>query len=148
MGCRSPRQTPQEDRSGAAGASPLPVFISVAGVPALRLPGSVGPADPEPPSRSRGVRAKAPWLTVSDSLPDFRPLGKSGNFRRRASWQRLDAVWSVSIVDEVAVRRAPDTAWTVYRAAHPDVDAQDGRRCLFEHSFGLAYLHRIPRDEC
>lgn len=51
---------------------------------------------------------------------------------------------------------------TVHRAAHPEVDAQDGRRCLLERhlqgrwearegdaeelaSFGLAYLHRLPR---
>lgn len=69
------------------------------------------------------------------------------------------------MVDEEAVRRAADTAWTVYRAAHPDVDVQDGRRCLLERhlqgrwearegdaeelaSFGLAYLHRLPADEC
>jgi len=41
------------------------------------------------------------------------------------------------MVDEVAVRRAAETAWTVYRAAHPDVDTQDSRRCLLER-----YLHR------
>lgn len=75
------------------------------------------------------------------------------------------------MVDEAAVRRAADTAWTVYRAMHPHVDAQDGRRCLLERhlqgkrhlqgrwearegdaeelaSFGLAYLHRLPADEC
>lgn len=27
------------------------------------------------------------------------------------------------------LRRAVDTAWNVYLAAHPDVDAADGRRC-------------------
>lgn len=69
------------------------------------------------------------------------------------------------MVDEGAVRRAADTAWTAYRATHIDVDAQDGRRCLLERhlqgrwearegdaeelaSFGLAYLHRLPTDEC
>lgn len=69
------------------------------------------------------------------------------------------------MVDEVAVRRAAETAWTVYRARHPDVDAQDGRRCLLGRhlqerrearegdveelaSFGLAYLHSLPADEC
>lgn len=69
------------------------------------------------------------------------------------------------MVDEVAVRRAAETAWTAYRAAHPDVDARDSRRCLLERhlqgrwearegnaeelaGFGLAYLHRLPADEC
>lgn len=69
------------------------------------------------------------------------------------------------MVDEAAVRRAADTAWTVYRAKHPDVDVRDSRRCLLERhlqgrweardgdaeefaSFGIAYLHRLPTDEC
>ncbi|AND92574.1 hypothetical protein ACVIWV_009438 [Bradyrhizobium diazoefficiens] len=69
------------------------------------------------------------------------------------------------MVDEVALMRAAETAWTVYRARHPDVDAQDSRRCLLERhlqrrgderesdaeelaSFGIAYLHRLPEDEC
>ncbi|BAR55581.1 hypothetical protein NK6_2400 [Bradyrhizobium diazoefficiens] len=71
----------------------------------------------------------------------------------------------VKMVDEVALMRAAETAWTVYRARHPDVDAQDSRRCLLERhlqrrgderesdaeelaSFGIAYLHRLPEDEC
>lgn len=69
------------------------------------------------------------------------------------------------MVDEVAVERAAETAWIMCRAAHPDVDAQDSRRCLLERylhrrreeresdteelaSFGIAYLHRLPEDEC
>jgi hypothetical protein len=53
----------------------------------------------------------------------------------------------------------------VYRAAHPDVDTQDSRRCLLERylhrsgetresdteelaSFGIAHLRRLPQDEC
>lgn len=67
------------------------------------------------------------------------------------------------MVDEVAVKRAAETAWTVYRAAHPDVDAHDGRRCLLERYLhrrreeresdaeelaSLAYLHQLPEDEC
>lgn len=69
------------------------------------------------------------------------------------------------MVDEVALMRAAETAWTVYRARQPDVDAQDSRRCLLERhlqrrgderesdaeelaSFGIAYLHRLPEDEC
>ncbi|TYO65304.1 hypothetical protein FXV83_17275 [Bradyrhizobium hipponense] len=69
------------------------------------------------------------------------------------------------MVDEVTVRRAADTAWSAFRATHPDVDASDNRRCLLERhlqrrgeeresdseelaSLGLAYLHRLPADEC
>jgi hypothetical protein len=66
------------------------------------------------------------------------------------------------MVDEV-LRKAVDTAWTVYLATHRDVDAADGRRCLLERHLqgmeasqseteeltcsGLAYLDRLPRDE-
>ncbi|MGY8710804.1 hypothetical protein RAD16_34140 [Bradyrhizobium sp. 18BD] len=69
------------------------------------------------------------------------------------------------MVDEVTVRTAAETAWTVYRAARPDVDVQDSRRCLLERylqkgrderesdaeelaSFEIAYLHQLPEDEC
>ncbi|SFN03151.1 hypothetical protein SAMN05216573_107115 [Bradyrhizobium sp. Rc3b] len=69
------------------------------------------------------------------------------------------------MADDVVLKNATDTAWTVYRARHPDVDAHDGRRCLMERhlhrrweerqsdteelaTFGLAYLYRLPRDEC
>ena len=67
------------------------------------------------------------------------------------------------MVDEV-LRKAVDTAWTVYLATHRDVDVADGRRCLPERHLqgtlkasqgeteeltcsGLAYLDRLPRDE-
>jgi hypothetical protein len=67
------------------------------------------------------------------------------------------------MVDEV--KNAAETAWTVYRAWHPDVDARDTRRCLMERhlqsrlearesdteelpSSGIAYLQRLPRDGC
>ncbi|MBR0827218.1 hypothetical protein JQ596_16935 [Bradyrhizobium manausense] len=69
------------------------------------------------------------------------------------------------MVNEIAVRRAAETAWTVYRSTHPEVDAQDSCRCLLERhlhrrweeresdaeelaGFGLAYLHGLPTDEC
>ena len=68
------------------------------------------------------------------------------------------------MVDEVPLRKAVDTAWTVYLATHRDVDAADGRRCLLERHLqrmlkagqsetevltcsGLAYLDRLPKDE-
>jgi hypothetical protein len=69
------------------------------------------------------------------------------------------------MVDEVPVRKAVDTAWSVYLATHSGVDAADSRRCLLERhlhrrweafesdaeeltGFGLAYLERLPEDEC
>lgn len=72
----------------------------------------------------------------------------------------------MQMVDEVVLKNATETAWTAYRARHPDVDAHDGRRCLMERylhrrweerqsdtedlaTFGIAYyLHRLPKDEC
>jgi hypothetical protein len=69
------------------------------------------------------------------------------------------------MVDEVVLKNAAETAWTVNRARHPELDAHDTRRCLLErnlHSrsearesdteelagFGIAYLQRLPPDEC
>jgi len=69
------------------------------------------------------------------------------------------------MVDEAPLRKAVDTAWSIYLATHSDVDAADGRRCLLERHlqsrweacendseelacFGLAYLERLPEDEC
>lgn len=72
---------------------------------------------------------------------------------------------SAKMVDDVVLKNATETAWTVYRARHPDVGPQDSRRCLLERhlqrrveeresdneelaSVGIAYLHRLCRDEC
>ncbi|MDI3563987.1 hypothetical protein [Bradyrhizobium sp. Arg816] len=70
------------------------------------------------------------------------------------------------MVDEVTVKRAADAAWSIFRATRPGVDGSDSRRCLLERhlqqrrgeeresgseeltGFGLAYLHRLPPDEC
>lgn len=69
------------------------------------------------------------------------------------------------MVDEVVLNNATETAWIVYRARHPDVGPQDSRRCLLERhlqrrgeeresdteelaGFGIAYLLRLPQDEC
>ena len=69
------------------------------------------------------------------------------------------------MVDEVQLRMAVDTAWSVYRETHRGVDAADNRRCLLERHLhrrweardgefedlaccGLAYLERLPEDEC
>jgi hypothetical protein len=68
------------------------------------------------------------------------------------------------MVDEVPLRKAVDTAWTVYLATHREVDVADGRRCLLERHLqrsleasqsetegltcsGLAYLDRVPKYE-
>jgi hypothetical protein len=69
------------------------------------------------------------------------------------------------MVDKVLLKNATETAWTVYRARHPEVDAHGSRRCLLERhlhgrskgregdteelaGFGIAYLQRFARDEC
>ncbi|WP_271585818.1 hypothetical protein [Bradyrhizobium sp. CCBAU 53415] len=71
----------------------------------------------------------------------------------------------MKMVDEVVLKNATETAWSVYRARHPDVDPQDNRRCLLERhlprrgeeresdteelaGFGIAYLHRFFGDGC
>jgi len=68
------------------------------------------------------------------------------------------------MADAFALRTAVDTAGSIYCATHDGVDAADNRRCLLERhlhgrwetrddveelaSFGLAYLARLPDDEC
>jgi hypothetical protein len=69
------------------------------------------------------------------------------------------------MVDDGQLRRAIDTAWSVYRARHREVDAADSRRCLLERhlhrrrearggdadeltAFGVAYLEWLPEEEC
>ena len=68
-------------------------------------------------------------------------------------------------MDDGVLKTATETAWTVFRARHPDVDAFDSRRCLLERhllrrweeregdaeelaSFGIAYLQRLLGDGC
>jgi hypothetical protein len=69
------------------------------------------------------------------------------------------------MVEDVPQRTAVHTVWSLYLAKHRDVDASDTRRCLLERhlqgrsearvsdaeeltGFGLAYLERLPEDEC
>ena len=69
------------------------------------------------------------------------------------------------MVDTVTLRTAVETAWPVFCATHDGVDIADSRRSLLERhlqgrcegrkedgdelaSFGLAYLARLPKDEC
>lgn len=69
------------------------------------------------------------------------------------------------MAQDAAVGMAVNMAWTVYRGIREGVDAADGRRCLLElhlngraeahegdveelASFGLAYLARLPEQEC
>ncbi len=68
------------------------------------------------------------------------------------------------MVDDGSVRTAVDSAWSVYRARHRDVDAADARRCLLERhlqrrwearegdaeeltGFGIGYLELLSSDE-
>ena len=72
---------------------------------------------------------------------------------------------SLSMVDDGTLRRAIDTAYSVYRARHREVDAADSRLCLLERhlhgrqeacgddadeltAFGVAYLEWFPEEEC
>jgi hypothetical protein len=69
------------------------------------------------------------------------------------------------MVDEAPLRKAVDTAWSVYLATHHGVGSADSRRCLLERHphgkwdaresdaeqltcFGLAYFARLPGHEC
>lgn len=63
-----------------------------------------------------------------------------------------------------SVRTATESAWTVYRARHRDVDVADARRCLLERhlqrrweacvsdaeeltGFGIGFLELLAHDE-
>ncbi len=69
------------------------------------------------------------------------------------------------MVDEARLRKTVNTVWSVYLATHRGVHAADSRRCLLERhlhrrlqgcesdaetltGLGLAYLERLPEDEC
>ena len=69
------------------------------------------------------------------------------------------------MVDTVTLRTAVETAWSIFCATYDGVDVTDSRRCLLERhlqgrceareeevdelaSFGLAYLARLPEDQC
>ncbi len=68
------------------------------------------------------------------------------------------------MADDASLRIAVDSAWTVYRARHRDVDAEDARRCLLERhlqrrwkardggaeeltGFGIGYLELLSNEE-
>ena len=67
--------------------------------------------------------------------------------------------------DNEPLRMAVDSAWSLYRARHREVDPADRRRCLLERHLsgrpdarqsdaedlagvGIAYLERLSDDEC
>lgn len=69
------------------------------------------------------------------------------------------------MVDDVPLGTVVHSVWSLYLAKHHGVDAADARRCLLERhlqerwdarvseaealtGFGLAYLERLPEDEC
>jgi hypothetical protein len=78
------------------------------------------------------------------------------------SWLRRGLFSSEpNMVDDVPLRTAVHTVWSLYLAKHRDVDAADSRHCLLQGrwearvsdadeltGFGLAYLERLPEDEC
>ena len=68
------------------------------------------------------------------------------------------------MVDDRSVRTAVDSAWSVYRARHRDIDPADARRCLLERhlqrrweahegdaedlmGFGVGYLELLSHDD-
>ena len=67
-------------------------------------------------------------------------------------------------MDEGLLRKAVDTAWSIYLANHRGADATDSRRCLLERHLdrtwgthesdveeltcsGIAFLERLPEDD-
>lgn len=90
--------------------------------------------------------------------------GKSGNVSARLTFKSGCFFFGRSKVgDESLPRAAGDRAWTIYLAAHADVDPADHRRCALQrylHSkwqagesdpeeltcSGLSYLSRIRPD--
>jgi len=76
---------------------------------------------------------------------------------------RGDLHTEVRVTEELILRQAVQTAWSVYLATHGDVDNADQRRCSLSRHLearlqadennteelactGLAYLDRVPRD--
>lgn len=68
------------------------------------------------------------------------------------------------MAEEQTLKRAVETAWTLYLHRHDDVDPADGRRCLLERHLqrsgetreidadeltytGINYLERLPPDD-
>src|ERR1700739_559657 len=103
-------------------------------------------------------------LTQLRRGPDFRE--KSETSAPEASWHSTSFFSSEpNMVAAVLLRTAVHTVWSLYLAKHRGVDAADSRRCLLERhlqgrwearvsdaeeltGFGLAYLERLPEDEC
>ena len=93
--------------------------------------------------------------------------GKSGNISHFGELPSTDVsvLGALRMVDTVILRTPVETAWSVFCATRDGVDVTDNRRRLFERhlqgrcegrkedgdelaSFGLAYLARLPKDEC
>jgi hypothetical protein len=91
---------------------------------------------------------------------------KLETFSLKPSCQKMMSPCSeLGMADDSSLTRAVDTAWSIYRATHSGVDAADGRRCLLERhlhrrweahgsdveeltGFGIAFLARLPEQEC
>ena len=107
-----------------------------------------------PPLKKRG-----PFVSSKSSKP-----GKSGNLSVPVTLLPvLKLLWNRTLNDEIPPRLSVDRAWTIYLAAHANVDAADHRRCTLERylrdrwnagendpeeltCLGLSFLWRLERD--
>jgi hypothetical protein len=108
-----------------------------------------------------------PWCNISAPRLRCGCPGKSGNISHFGELPSTDVsvLGALRMVDTVILRRPVETAWSVFCATRDGVDVTDNRRSLFERhlqgrcegrkedgdelaSFGLAYLARLPEDEC
>jgi len=114
-----------------------------------------------------------PWCNIS--APRLRCVSsdgavareKCGNISHFGELPSTDVsvLGALRMVDTVILRTPVETAWSVFCATRDGVDVTDNRRRLFERhlqgrcegrkedgdelaSFGLAYLARLPKDEC
>jgi hypothetical protein len=107
----------------------------------------------------RRSKNRGPFVSSKSSKP-----GKSGNLSVPVTLLPvLKLLWNRTLNDEIPPRLAVDRAWTIYLAAHADVDAADHRRCTLERylrdrwnagendpeeltCLGLSFLWRLERD--
>jgi hypothetical protein len=112
------------------------------------------------------LSAQATQLADTSQAAQAEWSGKTGNFRRQAELpEKMSPCSELGMADDPSLTRAVDTAWSIYRATHSGVDAADGRRCLLERhlyrrweahggdveeltGFGIAFLARLPEQEC
>jgi hypothetical protein len=107
----------------------------------------------------RSSKNRGPIVSSKSRKP-----GKSGNLSVPVMLLPvLKLLWNRTLNDEIPPRLAVDRAWTIYLAAHANVDAADHRRCTLERylrdrwnagendpeeltCLGLSFLWRLERD--